>query len=73
MNWDKLIRIYTMIAGVSFVSLVVFGAQFSDMLLSILTVAVGTIAFVSVILGALLSATSYLGEPAADRPVVTRE
>jgi hypothetical protein len=44
-----------MIAGVSVVSLFVFAQQFSDARLSIAIVAVATIAFVSVILGALLS------------------
>jgi len=60
MNWSVLIRVYTMIAAVSVVSLFVFAQQFSDVRLSIAIIAVGTVAFVSVILGALLSINASL-------------
>ena len=55
MNWRVLLRVYTMIAGVSAVSLFVFTEQFSEARLAIALVAVATVALVSVILGALLA------------------
>lgn len=55
MNWGVLLRIYTMIAGVSTISLFVFSRQFADAGLSIAVVAVATVALVSVILGAILA------------------
>lgn len=73
MNWGRLLRIYLMIAAVSVVSLFVFGAQFSNAALSLLSVAVGTVALVSLILGAMLSATAYLSEPPAERSVVSND
>lgn len=60
MNWAVLVRIYTMIAAVSVISLFVFAQQFGDVRLSIAIVAVATVAFVSVILGALLSINASL-------------
>lgn len=65
MNWGTLLRIYTMIAAVSAVSLFVFSQQFSDARLSIAVVAVGTVAMVSVILGALLATSASLVDPPA--------
>lgn len=55
MNWSVLLRTYTMIGAVTVVSLYVFAQQFSDARLSVSIVAVATIAFVSVVLGALLA------------------
>ena len=55
MNWGVLLRLYTMIAGVSAFSLYVFSEQFSSASLAITIVAVATIALVSVILGALVA------------------
>lgn len=55
MNWSVLLRTYTMIGAVTVVSLFVFAQQFSDARLSVSIVAVATIAFVSVVLGALLA------------------
>lgn len=60
MNWRVLLRIYTMIAGVSAISLYVFGQQFAGPRYSIAVVAVATVAFVSVILGALLATSASL-------------
>ncbi len=60
MNWAVLLRIYTMIAGVSAVSLFVFAQQFSDARLSIAVVAVATVALVSVIIGALLAMSATI-------------
>lgn len=73
MNWAQLLRIYTMIAVVSAVSLFVFASQFSDTLLSIASVAVGTVAFISVILGALLSANAYFDQTSIDPGMASRE
>ena len=66
MNWSVLLRIYTMIAAVTAVSLFVFASQFSNAILSVAVVAVGTVAFVSVILGALLAGEAYLEEDAVE-------
>ena len=64
MNWSVLLRIYTMIAGVSTVSLFVFAQQFSDARHAIAIGAVATVALVSVILGAVLAITeSIVGIP----------
>lgn len=73
MNWGQLLRIYIMIAGVSSISLFVFAAQFSEPLFSIASVAVGTIALISVILGFLLSANKYLDRTAVDQNAASRE
>ena len=73
MNWRRLVRIYTLIAAVSTVSLFVFSAQFAEPALSILVVAVGTVALVSVLLGALLSAESYVAAPGPDGTAAPRE
>lgn len=67
MNRRVLLRVYTMIAGVSAVSLFVFSQQFTAAAFSIAVVAVATVAVVSVILGALLATSASLeagpGEP----------
>lgn len=63
MNWRVLLRVYTMIAAVSAVSLFVFARQFDSVGLSVAIVAVATVAFVSVILGALLAAHASLEAP----------
>ena len=60
MNWSRLLRLYTLIAAVSTVSLFVFSAQFADAELSILVAAVATIALLSAIVGVLLSASDSL-------------
>ncbi len=67
MNWGRLLRIYTLIAAVSTVSFIVFAGQFTDPQLSILSVAIGTVALVSAILGALLAGEAFVDEPSADR------
>lgn len=54
MNWGVILRLYTMIGGVSAISLFVFSEQFSNESLAITTVAVATVALVSVILAALV-------------------
>lgn len=68
MNWGVLLRLYTMIAGVSAVSLFVFAQQFAEARLAIAIVAVATIALVSVIIGALLAMSYSFGD---DSPVGT--
>lgn len=71
-NLRRLVRTYTMIAAVSSVSLLVFGQQFAGDRLAVASVAVGTVAFVSVIMGALVAGVQYLGEEVpvedAERP-----
>ena len=68
MNWGVLLRIYSMIAGVSAISLFVFAQQFSDARLSIAIVAVATVALVSVILGAIQATYASLDEEPATGP-----
>lgn len=70
MNWPRLLRLYTLVAAVSAVSLIVFAEQFSGGRFAILAVAVGVVAFVSVIAGALLAGGAYLAEtgPEASSP-----
>lgn len=74
MNRGVLLRVYTMIAGVSAVSLFVFGQQFSEAGFAIAAVAVATVALVSVILGALLAMRTSLeaGAPSAEDGESTR-
>ena len=67
MNHGILLRIYTMIAAVSSVSLFVFSSLFASTNLAIAVVAVGTIAFVSAILGFLLANVE-----STDGPTTTR-
>lgn len=68
MSRRRLVRTYVLIAGVSSVSLLVFGAQFAGERLAVAVIAVGTVAMVSVILGALVAGVQYIGEetPAED-------
>lgn len=60
MNWSVLLRVYSMIAGVSAIALFVFSQQFADAALSIAVVSVATVAVVSVILGALLATSASI-------------
>lgn len=62
LDTGRLVRTYTMIAAVSSVSLLVFGQQFAGERLAVTVVAVGTVALVSVILGALVAGVQYLGD-----------
>ena len=63
MNRGRLLRLYTMIAAVSSVSLFVFSSLFTNTLLAIAVVAVAVVAFVSVVLGFLLAGVEYFDEP----------
>lgn len=67
MNWRVLVRIYTMIAAVSAISLFVFAQQFTSTLFSIAVVAVATVALVSVILGAIVATRSSLDAESSTR------
>ena len=62
-EWTRLLRVYTLIAAVSTVSMIVFASQFAGPQFAITAVAVGTVALVSVILGALVAGVQYIGQP----------
>lgn len=59
LDWGVLLRLYTMIAAVSSVSLFVFSSLFTSTSLAVAIVAVATIALVSAILGFILATVEY--------------
>lgn len=60
MNRRRLLRIYLQIAVVSVVSLFVFGRLYSEPQVTIAAVVIGGVAFVSLVLGALLAGSVHL-------------
>lgn len=68
-DWARLARLYALIAAVSAVSLFVFAQQFAGTTLTLVVFAVGAVAVLSAILGALVAGAAFVGEASMETVV----